>query len=84
MLGYLFVRAGHRTRLCTALTDAQPPKCRQPSLEVRGLATHDLDTLTAARRGKTRWSPEPVRVLGTLEGAVLVVLQEGRAEAAVR
>jgi hypothetical protein len=35
--------------------------------------------LTAAKIGTTRWSPEPVRVLGTLEGLVLAVLDGGRA-----
>lgn len=77
--GYLLVRAGHRTRLCTALTKTQPPRCRGPSLVVRGEASQDLNKLTAASSGKARWSPEPVRVLGTLEGVVLVVLQGGRA-----
>lgn len=72
--GYLVLRTGHPAQLCDALTRARPPRCKAARLTVRGLPSPEKDSLAAEGRGtRTRWSPEPVHILGTVKGTTLRV-----------
>lgn len=80
--GYLLVGPGGSPRLCTALSKAEPPRCRRPFLIVRHLPLDDRNRLTTARAGRTRWSPEPVQILGRVDHDVLQVSSTARASSA--
>jgi len=78
--GYLVVPANGRVRICAGLRGPRPPRCKAPSLTVRGLVRRDLDDLAPrARPGRTRWSPDPVQILGAVHGDVLRVSENALA-----
>jgi len=75
--GFVVAGGDESARLCTGLTDALPPSCRPPSLEVRGLA---LESLRGLRElGRVRWTPDAVQLLGEVEGDTLTVTSTARA-----
>jgi hypothetical protein len=68
--GYLLAGGGI-VRLCEALRESSPPQCGGASLAVQGL---DLGAREDLREQQgTRWSPNPVQLLGHVEGGVLRV-----------
>ena len=75
--GFVIAGDGESARLCTGLTDALPPSCRPPSLEVRGLALESLRRLREF--GRVRWTPGVVQLLGEVEGDTLTVTATARA-----
>ena len=77
--GYLLVAPGRSPRLCTALSEAEPPRCRRPFLTVRHLSMAERNRLTTARAGKTRWSLAPVQILGRVHHDLLQVSSTVRA-----
>jgi hypothetical protein len=79
--GYLLIVSGKPVRICDRLTQARPPRCAGASLEVHGLPADRRKRLATARRsgGSTRWSPQPVRVLGNVRKATLVVQANAKA-----
>lgn len=69
--GWLWRQGEGDVRLCSALTDAVPPRCEEPSLSVRGL---DLSTRGGLRKEQgTTWSQQQAQVLGDVKGGVLTV-----------
>ncbi len=73
--GQLHVQNG-RARLCEALAESFPPQCSGKFLVVEGLDLTTLDGLTS--EGSVTWSDQPVQVLGTVEGEVLIVAVTSR------
>jgi len=79
--GYLVVTANGRIRICAGLRGTRPPRCEPPSLTVRGLVRRDLDDLAPrGRQRRTRWSPDPVQVLGAVHADVLRVSENALAQ----
>jgi hypothetical protein len=77
--GYLLAPPHRQPRLCTALSQAEPPTCLRPTLTVRRLPADERNRLATARLGKTRWSPAPVQILGRVDGDNLRVSSTARA-----
>jgi hypothetical protein len=64
---------GNVVRLCSGFAESHPPQCMEPSLVLEGLVFAAVEGLLR-REGDVRWSDEPFRVRGTLEGHRLTVL----------
>jgi len=81
VVGYLLIASGKPVRICDQLTQARPPRCAGASLEVHGLPAHQRKAFATARRSgsSTRWSPQPVRVLGNVRKTTLVVQANAKA-----
>jgi hypothetical protein len=81
VVGYLLAVPGDPVRLCDALSHTRTPRCVGASLNVRGLPFGERNHLATAHRAHsaTRWSPELVRILGTIHKTTLVVQTNAKA-----
>jgi YVTN family beta-propeller protein len=78
--GYLVVTANGQVRICAGLRATRPPRCTTSALTVRGLVRRDFDDLALrGRPGRTRWRPDPVQILGAVQGDVLRVAENAPA-----
>jgi hypothetical protein len=64
---------GSVARLCSGFAESHPPQCMEPSLVLEGLVFAAVEGLLR-REGDVRWSDEPFRVIGIVEGRTLTVV----------
>ncbi len=78
--GLVVAPEGQPVRLCRALDESpapEPPGCAEPSLVVEGLEVDSVSGLETTGTPPTRWTPEPVQLLGDVTGGVLTVARGG-------
>ena len=73
--GLLHVQNG-QVRLCETLAESFPPQCGGRSLVVTGLDLTTIDGLSSA--GSVTWSDQPVQVLGSVVGELLLAVGTAR------
>jgi hypothetical protein len=79
--GLVVAPEGQPVRLCSALDESpvpEPPGCGEPFLVVEELEVDSVAGLETTGTPPTRWTPEPVQLLGDVAGGVLTVAQNAR------
>jgi hypothetical protein len=74
--GWLVLVGSGDIRLCSSLSQSEPPRCGEPSLVLKGIDLKDFPELK--NEGGTIWKEDPVLILGDLKDKRLVVAEHSK------